>query len=60
MIPKIPRAMNIDRQPKRSISEVSTGGAMAKLMVWDMLIMAVALPRVSVENHSRTLRTPEG
>src|ERR1700728_420134 len=55
-----PSRTNIARQPTFSIIQVRTGGATARPMVCDELIIAVARPRVAELNHSRVLRMAAG
>src|SRR5438105_993581 len=58
--PPAPSTTNMDRQPSRSIIKVRIGGAIARPIVCDELITAVARARVEGLNHSRVLRIPEG
>jgi hypothetical protein len=58
--PDAPSETNMARQPMLNMIQVRTGGATARPMVCDELMIAVARPRVAELNHSLVLRMPDG
>ncbi len=59
-MPRAPMTLNMDRQPKCSISTVSKGGAMAWPSMLDALITPVGTPRSFGANQPSTACMPAG